>query len=306
MGPSDLGYGCKHEMDSNKLNNCLQIEQHTHKKKMIGEVAAVPRSLWVHPHTKIRSPTSISVSIPTNRTHLEKIKNPARKLSTTIASPLFSVKAAAASASVEYAEEPATSVKFPTSLDLPGCSTALSLIGTGFREKVFAIIGVKVYAAGLYLNPDILDTLDAWKGRKAAQIEQDSSLFDSIYQAPLEKSLQIVLVRDIDGKTFWDALDEAVSPRIKSPNSTDRNALSAFRAIFQDRPLKKGTFIFLTWVDPSKMLVHISTDGNPSAAEATIESENVTSSLFDVFFGRAPVSPTLKSSISNSLASFLK
>lgn len=31
----------------------------------------------------------------------------------------------------EYAEEPATNVKFQTSLSLPGCSTLLSLIGTG-------------------------------------------------------------------------------------------------------------------------------------------------------------------------------
>ncbi|KAL8209046.1 hypothetical protein R6Q57_008458 [Mikania cordata] len=281
---------------------------------MIVEVAAVPRSIWFHPHKKFRSPDSNSVSIPRNRTQFqEKNRIPPRNFSlqkfTTVRLASFSINAAAAASAVgntEYAEEPATNVKFPTSLDLPGCSTSLSLIGTGFREKVFAIIGVKVYAAGLYLNPDILDNLGSWEGRSAAEIEDDSSLFDFIYQAPLEKTLQIVLVRDIDGKTFWDALDEAISPRIKSPNSIDKTALSTFRGVFQDRPLKKGTFIFLTWVDPSKMLVHIWTEEIPSAAEATIKSENVALSLFDVFFGRAPVSPTLKSSISNSLASFLK
>ncbi|KAK9070561.1 hypothetical protein SSX86_010963 [Deinandra increscens subsp. villosa] len=276
---------------------------------MIGEVAAaVPRSVWLHPHP---------ISNPRSRTQFpQKIRIPPTNSSpqklTTLRLPSFSPNAAAAAAAsvgndTDYAEEPATNVKFQTSLDLPGCSASLSLIGTGFREKVFAIIGVKVYAAGLYVNPDILDDLDDWRGRTVAQIEDDSSLFDFIFQAPLEKSLQIVLVRDIDGKTFWDSLDEAISPRIKSPSSTDKTALSTFRAIFQDRPLKKGTFIFLTWVHPSKMLVHLSIKGIPSAAsEATIESENVAFSLFDVFFGRAPVSPTLKSSISNSLASFLK
>lgn len=76
-----------------------------------------------------------------------------------------------------------------------------------------------------------------------------------MYQAPMEKSLQIVLVRDIDGKTFWGALDEAISPRIKAPNSADESALATFRSIFQGRPLKKGTLIFLTWLEPSKMLV---------------------------------------------------
>ncbi|KAI5332865.1 PREDICTED: chalcone [Prunus dulcis] len=208
--------------------------------------------------------------------------------------------------SAEYIEEPATKVRFQTSLSLPGCSISLSLLGTGYREKVFAIIGVKVYAAGLYVNQSILNSLNAWKGRSAAEIQEDSSLFSTIFQSPLEKSLQIVLVRDVDGKTFWDALNDAISPRIKSPTPVDESALSTFRSIFQGQPLKKGTFIFLTWPDPSKMLVCISADGLPSSVDAAIESENVALALFDVFFGDTPVSPSLKSSVVNGLESVLK
>ncbi|OVA16377.1 Chalcone isomerase [Macleaya cordata] len=204
--------------------------------------------------------------------------------------------------SAEYIVEPTTDVKFQTSLNLHGCPNSLVLLGTGFREKVFAIIGVKVYAAGFYANQSVIDKLSSWKGKTSAEIQGDSSLYDSIFQAPTEKSLQIVLVRDVDGKTFWDALDEAISPRIKAPTSVDESALSTFRSIFQGRPLKKGTLIFLTWVDPSKMLVCISSDGVPSTVDATIESMNVTLALFDVFFGDTPVSPSLKTSVSNGLA----
>jgi len=64
-------------------------------------------------------------------------------------------------------------------------------------------------------------------------------------------------VRDVDGKTFWDALDEAVSPRVKAPTPVDDSALSTFRNIFQGRSLKKGTLILLTWLEPSKMLVSL-------------------------------------------------
>lgn len=193
-------------------------------------------------------------------------------------------------------------MKFQKSLSLPGLSSPLSLVGTGYREKVFAIIGVKVYAAGLYANKFIYRKLDAWKGCSAADMQQDSSLFDTIFQAPLEKSLHIILVRDVDGKTFWDALDEAVSPRIKSLTPVDEHALSTFRSIFQGRALEKGTSIFLTWLDPTKMLVCISSDGVPSSVDATIESPNVTSALFDVFLGGNSVSPSLKSSVANGLA----
>ncbi|XP_012463283.1 fatty-acid-binding protein 3, chloroplastic isoform X2 [Gossypium raimondii] len=216
----------------------------------------------------------------------------------------FTLKASSGTA--DYTEEPATKVKFRTSLSVPDCSTSLSLLGTGYREKVFAIIGVKVYAAGLYVNPSILSKLDAWKGRSAAQIQDDMPLFKSFFEDPMEKSLQIVLVRDVDGKTFWDALDEAISPRIKAPTPVDESALSTFRGIFQGRPLNKGTSIFLTWPHPSKMLVAVSSDGLPTSNDATIESPNVGSALFDVFFGDAPVSPSLKTSVATGLATILK
>ncbi|KAL1563797.1 fatty-acid-binding protein 3, chloroplastic-like [Salvia divinorum] len=208
--------------------------------------------------------------------------------------------------SSEYLEEPQTKVKYQTSLSLPGCSSSLSLLGTGYREKVFAIIGVKVYAAGLYANPSIFSKLDAWKGHSSAELQNDSSLFDAIYQAPLEKSLHIILVRDLDGKTFWDALDEALSPRIKSPTPVDETALSTFRGIFQGRPLQKGTSIFLTWLDTAKMLVFVTPEGIPSSVDAAIESSTVTSALFDVFLGGNPVSPSLKASACDGLAAALK
>ncbi|KAL1815821.1 hypothetical protein DCAR_0520156 [Daucus carota subsp. sativus] len=221
-------------------------------------------------------------------------------------STCLSLKATAASASAssvgdtDLTEEPATKVKFQTSLSLPGCSSTLSLLGTGYREKRFAIVGVKVYAAGLYVDLSILDKLDAMKGKL------DASLFDLIFQVPLEKSLQIVLVRDVDGKTFWDALDDAITPRIKSPTTIDESALSTFRSTFEKRALKKGTSIFLTWLNPTKMLVSVSTEGMPSGTDATIESSNVTLALFDVFFGGEPVSPSLKASVANGLATALK
>ncbi|KAL5102336.1 hypothetical protein RYX36_006663 [Vicia faba] len=98
-----------------------------------------------------------------------------------------------AAVNAEYIEEPATNVKFQTSSSFPGCTDSLTLFGTGFREKVFAIIGVKVYAAGLYLNQSIVTDLKGWKGKSKDVIQGTSSLFNTIFQSPLEKSLQIFL-----------------------------------------------------------------------------------------------------------------
>ncbi|ONK66670.1 uncharacterized protein A4U43_C06F10760 [Asparagus officinalis] len=207
--------------------------------------------------------------------------------------------------STEYVIEPATDVKFPKELTVPGCLDSLILLGTGYREKVFAIIGVKVYASGFYANYSIRELSESWKGKSADDVLKDSSVFISIFHAPFAKSLKIMLVRDVDGKTFWNALNDVISPRIKEPTAVDESALSNFRNTFQGRDLNKGTLILLTWIEPSKMLVSISSDGFPSNIDAEIESVNVTSSLFDAFFGESPVSPTLKASVSNGLLAVL-
>ncbi|XP_042379251.1 fatty-acid-binding protein 3, chloroplastic-like isoform X1 [Zingiber officinale] len=105
---------------------------------------------------------------------------------------LFIPKASVGSA--EYAVEPATGVKFPKALRVPGSSSSLALLGTGYREKVFAIIGVKVYAAGFYAESSIRDSLSDWKGRRtAAELSEDSSFFSSMFEG---KSLHVSLPSD--------------------------------------------------------------------------------------------------------------
>ncbi|CAA7408396.1 unnamed protein product [Spirodela intermedia] len=203
--------------------------------------------------------------------------------------------------STDFIVEPATDVKFQKDLQVPGCSSPLSLLGAGYREKVFAIIGVKVYAAGFYADASIADMLQSWKGRPATEIIESSSLFESLFEDYREKCLQIVLVRDVDGQTFWNALNDVISPRIKEPSVADKEALETFRGTFHGRPLNKGTIILLTWAEPSKMLVSISSMGFPSSVDATIESHSVASTLFDGFFGPSPVSPSLKASIANGI-----
>nr|CAD1842519.1 unnamed protein product [Ananas comosus var. bracteatus] len=176
----------------------------------------------------------------------------------------------------------------------------------GYREKVFAIIGVKVYAAAFYVGSSVTENLHSWNGKSAADILEASSVFTFLYQAPLEKSLNIVLVRDVDGKTFWNALDDLITPRIKSPTAIDNSSLSTFRNTFQGRDLKQGTSIILTWLEPTKMLISISSDGVPSNVDAEITSANVNLALYDGFFGNSPVSPTLKASAAHGLQMVLR
>jgi hypothetical protein len=66
-----------------------------------------------------------------------------------------------------------------------------------------------------------------------------------------------VLARDVDGATFWGALDEALVPRLKAADNGVHGeaALADFGKVFQGRALKQGTRIILAWVQPSNLKV---------------------------------------------------
>lgn len=204
--------------------------------------------------------------------------------------------------------EPITNVKFSTSIVAPGGSSPLSLVGTGYREKSIAFIKVKVYAIGMYMDASISKSLAVWKGKTKDELSKDASFFKAVAEAPVEKGIKIVLVRDVDGATFWGALDEAVAPRLKVANAgaAGQEALDAFGEVFRGRSLKQGTSIYLTWVQPSKLQVAVAGDSMiPESVEASIVSADLVSSLFDVYLGENPVSPTTKVSIASGLTASL-
>lgn len=152
--------------------------------------------------------------------------------------------------------EPATSIKFSSSLTVPDSSTTLSLLGVGVRLKQIAFLKVQVYAIGIYAEiSDIAASFSSFKGTPPDILVKDDALFKKLAEAPVEKALQIKLARDVDGATFWGALDEALVPRLKASGAGAEGdaALAAFGNVFKNRSLKKGFVITLTWVKPSTL-----------------------------------------------------
>ncbi|KAH7279142.1 hypothetical protein KP509_37G007100 [Ceratopteris richardii] len=180
----------------------------------------------------------------------------------------------------------------------------LSLIGSGYREKSIAFIKVKVYAIGVYMDARVFASLENWKGKSQEELYKDAALFKMIAEAPVDKAIKIVLVRDVDGATFWSALDEAVSPRLEAANAgaAGKEALDAFGEVFKGRSLKNGTSIYLNWVQPFRLEVAVSGDSMiPKCVEASIVSSDLVSALFDVYLGENSVSPSTRTSIASEL-----
>ncbi|XP_066320235.1 fatty-acid-binding protein 3, chloroplastic-like [Miscanthus floridulus] len=175
------------------------------------------------------------------------------------------------------------------------------LLAVGYRDKFF----VKVYAAAFYVDYSLRIDTEQWKEKIGIESFDGSSVFYSIFKAPVVKSLSIILVRAVDGKTFVNALNDVIAHQIKNPNAEEESSLSTLQNTFLGRNLKQGTSIYLTWLEPKRMLISISENQDPRQVDAEIESATVNYALYDGFFGKSPVSPSLRSSTAQLLEALL-
>jgi len=91
-------------------------------------------------------------------------------------------------------KESATGVEFPEKMG------SLTCVGAGVREKKVAFLNVKVYALACYAD--------------AAVAKKSMAAGESLLAGAFDKAIAIQLVRDVDSSTFFEALDDAVKPRL--------------------------------------------------------------------------------------------
>lgn len=199
--------------------------------------------------------------------------------------------------------EPATKISFPTTLAAPGGSKDLSLLGTGVREKAIGPLAVKVYAVGLYADPELQSVLGGWKGKAADEVKVDQGFYNAIATTPCEKGIVIVLARKVGSDQFWNALNEELAPKLTAAGES-LDDLNEFGKLFKEQTLSKNTGIYITWKQPSTLQVAFSSDvtaaGVPAAPTASFNSAGLLAALFDVYLGTQGVSPSLRESLAVS------
>eukprot|EP00850_Spirogloea_muscicola_P015486 SM000119S25629 [mRNA] locus=s119:18711:20446:- [translate_table: standard] len=207
-------------------------------------------------------------------------------------------------------QEPATNIAFPSSLAIPG-DNVLELLGTGVREKKIAVLAVKVYAVGFYANKTFAGFEATWKGRSAAALEEDEGFYSALIRAPVEKTLVLVLARNVGGDQFVEALNEELRPRLKAANEGDtaESALIAFGETIKGQSLKKNSAIIVSWLMPATLQIAYLADATdlkiPEKPLACISSQPLAQALFDVYLGKEAVSPSLKTSIAQGASKIL-
>ncbi len=190
---------------------------------------------------------------------------------------------------VATVEEPSSKVPFPTELTVPGGSATQVLTGTGIRVKTF--LKVKVYAFGLYVDPDgARSTLSAYKDMSASTLERDQAFYRRILDQDFAMTLRLVMTRDVGGEDMADAFDGALRPRVQKAAAEmgmpeAETALDQFRGYFSLGEMTKGAEIVFSCSPDGRLTTSVK--GEP---QSSIESETLCWALFDVYLGEKPIS----------------
>ena len=175
-------------------------------------------------------------------------------------------------------------------------------VGAGARTKKIAILSVKVYAVALYV--------EAEKAARELGVRSRGGFFDDASTADADfcsaladgafaKALRVDLVRDVDGATFYSALEEALAPKLRLMGGEAAAALKKFEEFFSARKLTMGTSLALLQRVDGGLDVAVCADraraaaafASPDAPALRIDAPGFGRSLFEVFLGDSTVVP---------------
>jgi Chalcone isomerase-like len=188
--------------------------------------------------------------------------------------------------------EPNTTVTFSTELATPAGTQVLT--GTGVRTRT--MLKVKVYAFGLYVDSTgARAALGAWRGKSAADLARDRSLYGELLKGAFPMTLRLVMTRNVGGAQMAEAFDGALGPRVAQAAERGMTggaeALARFRALFTEE-LASGTELLFSWAPGNALRVSIG--GRPVGE---IENAALCWALFDVYLGEKPISSDGKKTV---------
>lgn len=200
-----------------------------------------------------------------------------------------------ASQEVPVLREPRSEVAFPRWGPAVGGEALHTLVGMGVRTKT--IFGVKVYAAGLYVDAAAArEALARWKGVGAQALAEDRAFRQALAHGSFGRSLRLVFCRDVDAEDVREAFEESLGPRVKAAAKRGlpggEEALRRFRGFFDAGELEEGDeIVFSAWPD-GRLVTRVK-----GREPRVVESQALCQALFDVYLDQDPIQERLRAEL---------
>ncbi|XP_039055408.1 probable chalcone--flavonone isomerase 3 [Hibiscus syriacus] len=121
----------------------------------------------------------------------------------------------------------------------------LSLFGHGITDIEIHFLQIKCTAIGVYLEPEVVKHLQQWKGKSGNVLAEDD-FFEALINAPVEKFLRVVMIKEIKGSQYGVQLESAVRDRLAADDKyeeDEEDALEKVVEFFQTKYFKKDSII---------------------------------------------------------------
>ena len=172
-------------------------------------------------------------------------------------------------------------------------------LGATVRAKKIAIVSVKVYSVALYVEAEKAARELGLRSRGGFFAGGgDGDFCAALIDGAFHKALRIDLVRDVEGATFYEALEAAMGARVRLVG--EGASLTAFSSFFGGRRLAKGTAIMMMWRPDGRVEVATCEDGAgrgaaafaaPDAPALAVDAPGLGRALFETYLGDSSVVP---------------
>ncbi|KAG9445472.1 hypothetical protein H6P81_016812 [Aristolochia fimbriata] len=122
----------------------------------------------------------------------------------------------------------------------------MTLIGHGITDIEIHFLQIKFTAIGVYVEPQVVEHLQQWKGKIGSQLAEDDSFFKALVSAPVEKLVRVVVIKEIKGSQYGVQLESAVRDRLAAIDKYEEEEEEAVEKIvhfFQSKYLKTRSVI---------------------------------------------------------------
>ncbi len=204
----------------------------------------------------------------------------------------------------EVVYERSSAVAFPVELTVPGTDMVQHITGTGIRTKTF--LKVKVYAFGLYVDPEGARTaLADYAGMGEGELEKNDAFYSDVLNQEFGMTLRLVMTRDVGGEDMAEAFDGALRPRVQRAAAEmslpgGEEALDAFRGFFNVEEMTTESEIVFSCAPDGTLRTSVKGEVQPE-----IVSPALCWALFDVYLGEKPISGGGKKNIGKAFAGVL-
>ncbi|XP_039062991.1 probable chalcone--flavonone isomerase 3 [Hibiscus syriacus] len=121
----------------------------------------------------------------------------------------------------------------------------LSLFGHGITDIEIHFLQIKCTSIRVYVEPEVVKHLQQWKGKSGNVLAEDD-FFEALINAPVEKFLRVVMIKEIKGSQYGVQLESAVRDRLAADDKyeeDEEDALEKVVEFFHTKYFKKDSII---------------------------------------------------------------